>query len=80
MSTACVPPALYINPDFCIDCGACEPVCPQGAIYLDGNVPTELSVYTEINSAAYESGEFGPGNATDHPFVAALPPRRATQP
>ena len=24
---------LYINPDECIDCGACEPVCPQEAIY-----------------------------------------------
>jgi NAD-dependent dihydropyrimidine dehydrogenase PreA subunit len=23
---------LYIHPDECIDCGACEPVCPQDAI------------------------------------------------
>lgn len=27
---------LYINPDTCIDCGACEPECPVDAIY-----PTE---------------------------------------
>jgi ferredoxin len=27
---------LYINPDICIDCGACLPECPVGAIY-----PTE---------------------------------------
>lgn len=26
---------LYINPDECIDCGACEPVCPQEAIIRD---------------------------------------------
>lgn len=79
----CIEPGtrmLYINPDFCIDCGACEPVCPQGAIHLDANVPAELSAYTEINSEAFESEEFGPANATDHPLVAALPPRSATQP
>jgi NAD-dependent dihydropyrimidine dehydrogenase PreA subunit len=23
---------LYIHPDECIDCGACEPACPMGAI------------------------------------------------
>jgi|688.fasta_scaffold304985_2 NAD-dependent dihydropyrimidine dehydrogenase PreA subunit len=27
---------LYINPDTCIDCGACEPECPVDAIF-----PTE---------------------------------------
>jgi NAD-dependent dihydropyrimidine dehydrogenase PreA subunit len=26
---------LYIHPDECIDCGACEPVCPQDAITPD---------------------------------------------
>ena len=24
---------LYINPDVCIDCGACVPECPVGAIH-----------------------------------------------
>ena len=24
---------LYINPDECIDCGACEPACPVTAIF-----------------------------------------------
>ena len=24
---------LYINPDECIDCGACEPVCPVAAVF-----------------------------------------------
>ena len=24
---------LYINPDVCIDCGACLPECPVGAIF-----------------------------------------------
>jgi len=26
---------LYINPDMCIDCGACIPECPVDAIYRD---------------------------------------------
>jgi ferredoxin len=26
---------LYINPDICIDCGACVPECPVDAIYKD---------------------------------------------
>jgi NAD-dependent dihydropyrimidine dehydrogenase PreA subunit len=26
-------PQLYINPDECIDCGACIPVCPVSAIF-----------------------------------------------
>ncbi len=24
---------LYIHPDECVDCGACEPVCPVEAIF-----------------------------------------------
>ena len=26
---------LFINPDMCIDCGACVPECPVDAIYED---------------------------------------------
>ena len=29
----------YINPDECIDCGACEPECPVQAIFPDTDVP-----------------------------------------
>tara|TARA_R110001583_G_scaffold48319_1_gene151566 strand:- start:467 stop:775 length:309 start_codon:yes stop_codon:yes gene_type:complete len=28
---------LYIDPDMCIDCGACVPECPVDAIYEDEN-------------------------------------------
>ena len=27
--------SLYINPNECVDCGACEPVCPTEAIFYD---------------------------------------------
>ena len=33
--------ALYIHPDECVDCGACEPVCPVEAIFYEDDVPDE---------------------------------------
>ena len=30
---------LYINPDECIDCGACVDPCPVAAIYPEDEVP-----------------------------------------
>ena len=31
---------LYIHPDECVDCGACEPVCPVEAIFYEDDLPT----------------------------------------
>ena len=41
---------LYIDPDECIDCGACEPECPVEAIYDEDDLPAEWEKYTEINA------------------------------
>ena len=41
---------LYIDPDECIDCGACEPACPVNAIFAEDDVPDNMSAYTEINA------------------------------
>jgi ferredoxin len=30
---------MYIDPDTCIDCGACVPECPFAAIYPEDEVP-----------------------------------------
>ena len=30
---------LYIHPDECVDCGACEPVCPVEAIFYEERRP-----------------------------------------
>jgi len=41
---------LYIDPDECIDCGACEPECPVNAIFPQDDVPIEWTNYTKINA------------------------------
>ncbi len=33
-------PWMYIDPDTCIDCGACIPECPFEAIFTEDEVPT----------------------------------------
>jgi ferredoxin len=32
-------PCYYIDPDTCIDCGACVPECPYSAIFPEDEVP-----------------------------------------
>ena len=41
---------LYIDPDECIDCGACEPVCPVTAIFAEDDVPEQWTEYTELDA------------------------------
>ncbi|MEO8625840.1 MAG: ferredoxin family protein [Candidatus Limnocylindrales bacterium] len=41
---------LYIDPDECIDCGACEPECPVNAIFPEDSLPGEWAQYTELNA------------------------------
>jgi ferredoxin len=43
-------PQLYIDPDECIDCGACEPECPVNAIFPQDDVPEEWQSYTAVNA------------------------------
>ena len=40
---------LYNHPEECIDCGACEPVCPVTAIFPEDNVPEQWQHYTAMN-------------------------------
>lgn len=40
---------LYINPGECIDCGTCEPACPQTAIFLDFKAPAGAAQFVEDN-------------------------------
>lgn len=41
---------LYIHPDECIDCGACEPECPVSAIFDEAAVPEQWRSYINKNA------------------------------
>jgi ferredoxin len=41
---------LFIDPDECIDCGACEPECPVNAIFPEDSLPGQWAPYTELNA------------------------------
>ena len=44
---------LFIDPNECIDCGACEPECPVNAIYPEDSLPAEWSKYTAVDAVWY---------------------------
>ena len=80
---------LYIHPDECVDCGACEPVYPVEAIYYEDDLPDKWQAYAGENVRFFAEPLPGRGQApqlarrcrqprrggADTPFVAALPPR-----
>ena len=41
---------LFIDPNECIDCGACEPECPVNAIFPEESLPTEWAQYTQADA------------------------------
>jgi ferredoxin len=45
---------LYIHPDECIDCGACEPVCPVKAIFAEDETPANWKDYIELNKQFFK--------------------------
>ena len=47
-------PQLYINPDECIDCGACENSCPVTAIYAEAAVPRQWRQAIAINASVFQ--------------------------
>jgi ferredoxin len=44
------PNFLVIHPDECIDCGACEPVCPVKAIFPEADLPPKWAEFTALNA------------------------------
>jgi NAD-dependent dihydropyrimidine dehydrogenase PreA subunit len=84
--------ALYINPDECVDCGACKLECEVGAIYYQTDLPEDevqhladnATFFTEVLpgreaplGAPGGAGALGPVGE-DTMLVAALPPRPTT--
>jgi NAD-dependent dihydropyrimidine dehydrogenase PreA subunit len=72
---------LYIHPEECVDCGACEPVCPVEAIFYEDDVPEQWRDYITANYDFFD--DLGsPGGASkvgkiekDAGVVVGLPPR-----
>jgi ferredoxin len=73
---------LYIHPDECecVDCGACEPVCPVDAIYYEDDLSEEHAPFADQAKKLF-AGFGSPGGAArapkapDPPFVLGLPPK-----
>ncbi|MQY13546.1 hypothetical protein SRB5_36940 [Streptomyces sp. RB5] len=68
---------LYIDPVACVDCHACEPVCPVEAIFYEADVPAEYAHWTAVNAEFFPGGGGPALTGGDHPVVAALPPQSA---
>jgi len=61
------PNMLVINPDECIDCGACVPECPVDAIFADTDVPDEEEAWIDRNADESVDAEIAEG---DSPVLA----------
>jgi NAD-dependent dihydropyrimidine dehydrogenase PreA subunit len=82
--------SLYINPDECVDCGACKLICKVEAIYYDTDLPDGQQQHLADNAAFFAETLPGrdaplgsPGGAAklgplgvDTPLVAGLRPKR----
>ncbi len=44
---------LYIDPDACIECGACETACPNAAIFRADRLPSAWAGFAWIDGAWY---------------------------
>jgi NAD-dependent dihydropyrimidine dehydrogenase PreA subunit len=72
---------LYIQADECVDCGACEPVCPSEAIFYEDDVPAEFAEFKQANVDFFETlgspgGAAKTGKTSNDPaWIRALPPQ-----
>ena len=83
---------MYINPDECVDCGACKPLCRVEAIYWEGDLPDDQLQHLADNAAFFSQtlpgrdGPLGsPGGAedvgrlgVDTSLIAAMPARESS--
>ena len=69
---------MFIDPDECIDCGACVAECPVAAIYLDVDVPEQHRGDIARNAEFFNRSEAPASDpAASHDAQAA--PARATR-
>jgi NAD-dependent dihydropyrimidine dehydrogenase PreA subunit len=79
----CIPEGermMYIHPDECIDCGACEAACPVSAICYSYDLTEETRLFLEANTRFFDdigslAGASNLGRpGRDPAFVTNLPP------
>lgn len=63
--------ALYIQPDECIDCGACEPVCPVQAIFYEDDLPDQWVKFQADNARFFTDPLPGRSQSLGSPGGAA---------
>jgi NAD-dependent dihydropyrimidine dehydrogenase PreA subunit len=82
--------SLYINPDECVDCGACKLICRVDAIYYETDLPDDQLQHLADNAVFFSqplpgrrtslgspNGSAGLGRVgIDTPLVASLPSRK----
>jgi NAD-dependent dihydropyrimidine dehydrogenase PreA subunit len=83
--------SLYINPDECVDCGACKLICKMDAIYYETDLPDDEMAHLADNAEFFSivlpgrqtplgipggSAKIGPVGV-DTPLVAAMPHKGA---
>ncbi|MBM3747865.1 MAG: ferredoxin family protein [Acidobacteria bacterium] len=44
---------VWIDPEACIDCGACIPVCPSNSIFILEELPADKAEFAAKNAAYY---------------------------
>ncbi|MGY8754644.1 MAG: indolepyruvate ferredoxin oxidoreductase subunit alpha [Candidatus Poseidoniales archaeon] len=54
---------LVIDPDECIDCGACVPECPVDAIFADTDIPDGEEEWEERNELESVDAELATGES-----------------
>jgi NAD-dependent dihydropyrimidine dehydrogenase PreA subunit len=70
---------LYIHPDECIECGACEAACPVSAIWYSEDLKGPDRAFLDANAAFFDvigspkgAAKFGPSEH-DVPIVEQTP-------
>jgi len=42
-----------VNPNDCIDCGACVPVCPTNSMFALDELPAEQASFADLNATHF---------------------------
>ena len=63
---------LVIDPEECIDCGACVPECPVEAIFDEDDVPDNWLEYIEINASLSAAWPIIDDSKEPHPDAESM--------